>query len=612
MGTWRRPTSVSDDGYWANPSYAIDGNTNNRASKPIAAGNWTYFIELSMAATYRCTTVKIYAYYYSDHINTADIDVWDVDASAWVAAFDGAHGSTVGLQWFEVAFACGVKRVSKVRLRFKNNGGSVQSAYLGDVLLYEEPNEAPTAPTSLLCEGAASPQSVTDLTPEFSAIYNDPDSGDTATHFEVEVNALENFTGTVMWDSGWIDIADITEGDRNADVSYAGTALAKNGIKYYWRCRYKDDDGDEGAWSSTSNFRMNCLLTESLSVADTIEKAISRSLTESLGISSTMGKAVDLNKQEILALTDGLAFQKAFVRTLLETLSLSDADIEDILITFSENLALADEVSKAVHLLLDLETLALSDTVTKAIGIQCLETLSLSDQIGTILALNRTLTETLSISDTRKADIAKTLTETLPLADAVAKAVGKALAEQIDLADSFSRTVAFVKSLSETLGLSDGEAQDLVIRLTEALALGDDRNVALQRALSEALTLADAVHLGPKIVLTDTVALADSIQKAVGPLLTEDLALADALGKTLGITRILTELLTIQDRLRLGDVWDDPTSKVWTAVLKAAVQTQIVDAGSETQVTKGEAEAQVMKGESETQVVKGDSETQVV
>ena len=32
-------------------------------------------------------------------------------------------------------------------------------------------NTAPTAPTSLLCEGATNPTNVTDLTPEFSAIY---------------------------------------------------------------------------------------------------------------------------------------------------------------------------------------------------------------------------------------------------------------------------------------------------------------------------------------------------------------------------------------------------------------------------------------------------------
>lgn len=125
-------------------------------------------------------------------------------------------------------------------------------------LTYSAPaNQPPTAPTLLLCEGQASPVSnVTDLTPEFSAIFNDPDSGDIANAFEIEVGTSPG--GSDMWDSGWIDISgeSLVEGNRCNDQSYAGSALSLDGSTYYWRCRFRDDDNAEGVWSVNARFTM--------------------------------------------------------------------------------------------------------------------------------------------------------------------------------------------------------------------------------------------------------------------------------------------------------------------------------------------------------------------
>lgn len=124
---------------------------------------------------------------------------------------------------------------------------------------YTEPNQAPTAPSSLLCEGEAAPSNVTDLTPEFSAIYEDPDSGDIANAVEIHVATTEGGLGSPdMWDSGWIDISaeSLVEGNRCNDQSYAGSALSLDGSTYYWKIRFRDDDNAEGAWSSVAQFTM--------------------------------------------------------------------------------------------------------------------------------------------------------------------------------------------------------------------------------------------------------------------------------------------------------------------------------------------------------------------
>ena len=131
-------------------------------------------------------------------------------------------------------------------------------------------NTQPTAPTSLLTEGQTNPSRVADLTPEFSAIFNDPDTGDTGVFYQIQVNTASNFEGTSMWDSGKTSMSSTANGARITDVSYAGTTLSTNGITYFWRIKLWDNIDGESPWSATAAFTMNttpsvptALLTES-------------------------------------------------------------------------------------------------------------------------------------------------------------------------------------------------------------------------------------------------------------------------------------------------------------------------------------------------------------
>ena len=114
----------------------------------------------------------------------------------------------------------------------------------------------PSAPTDPYTEGASNPISVADLTPEFSAVHNDPD-GDAAIYYEVEVNTASDFSGTVMWDSGKQSMTSTANGARSPEISYAGTTLSFNGAVYYWRIKFWDSFDIEGAWSATNNFTMS-------------------------------------------------------------------------------------------------------------------------------------------------------------------------------------------------------------------------------------------------------------------------------------------------------------------------------------------------------------------
>ena len=118
-------------------------------------------------------------------------------------------------------------------------------------------NEAPTAPTSLLTEGSTNPTGVGDTTPEFSAIFNDPNTGDTGDYYQIQVNTASDFTGTSMWDSSLTAMTPTAIGARSPDISYAGTTLTLNGTIYYWRIRFADNSAATGAWAAVANFTMN-------------------------------------------------------------------------------------------------------------------------------------------------------------------------------------------------------------------------------------------------------------------------------------------------------------------------------------------------------------------
>ena len=123
-------------------------------------------------------------------------------------------------------------------------------------------NTPPTAPTSLQTESATNPTGVTDTTPEFSAVFNDPNTGDTGTYYEIQVNTLSDFTGTVMWNSGQTSMTPTFIGSRSPQISYAGTALTLNGATYYWRIRFTDNYGTVGEWSPAAQFTIIQYSTE--------------------------------------------------------------------------------------------------------------------------------------------------------------------------------------------------------------------------------------------------------------------------------------------------------------------------------------------------------------
>ena len=109
----------------------------------------------------------------------------------------------------------------------------------------------PTMPTYLQTMDATNPTGVTNQTPYFSAICNDPDAGDILNKYEVQVSTSNNFSSP-LWDSGGsgTTMTNCTAGARSANITYGGSNLALDGSAYYWRIRFWDAEGNTGGWST--------------------------------------------------------------------------------------------------------------------------------------------------------------------------------------------------------------------------------------------------------------------------------------------------------------------------------------------------------------------------
>jgi len=129
---------------------------------------------------------------------------------------------------------------------------SRSTSYAPYIHIVYETNTAPDSSTATAPSGALAS---TATTPTFTASGHDPDSGDTCSGYDLQVDTSSAFTGTRMW-----TVTASTTGLTGWALSrvYAGTALIA-GTTYYWRVRFKDAASVYSPWSATKQFVLNRL-----------------------------------------------------------------------------------------------------------------------------------------------------------------------------------------------------------------------------------------------------------------------------------------------------------------------------------------------------------------
>ncbi|MBU1061258.1 MAG: hypothetical protein KJ952_00840, partial [Candidatus Omnitrophica bacterium] len=182
------------------------------------------------------------------------VEYWNVDAWALVPDNDLTNNSSgFGASPIDIS---GLNTTTHNQIRIKATFTySDGTPVLSDWTCTWSTNQSPTEPTLPWCEDTVNPPNVSDLMPEFSAVYNDPDSGDTTNACYILVASstanLDAGTGD-LWDSGWL-VDTTSQGERSSDKTYVGTAFSNN-TTYYWKIRFRDDDNEVGTWSANQQF----------------------------------------------------------------------------------------------------------------------------------------------------------------------------------------------------------------------------------------------------------------------------------------------------------------------------------------------------------------------
>ena len=110
----------------------------------------------------------------------------------------------------------------------------------------------PTAPTGLLTESTGSGST---FETTFSAVYTDPNTGDKAKKYQIQLSSDPTFT-IVDHDTGAGGLPlslDVIQGDRALDLIVPGF-VPEEAVTYYWRVKFYDEDGNEGAYSTEAAF----------------------------------------------------------------------------------------------------------------------------------------------------------------------------------------------------------------------------------------------------------------------------------------------------------------------------------------------------------------------
>lgn len=127
---------------------------------------------------------------------------------------------------------------------------------------------------------------LTDHSPAFSAIFDDPNTSNTSSSYQIQVGNDSDWSDAAeLWDSGKSFQSACNENSRCSDITYTGSTLS-DGSTYYWRIKFWDNLDSEGSWSTTQQFSMNSLPTVS-SVVINGGNNINLNENSSIGVSWT-------------------------------------------------------------------------------------------------------------------------------------------------------------------------------------------------------------------------------------------------------------------------------------------------------------------------------------
>lgn len=289
-------------------------------------------------------------------------------------------------------------------------------------------------------------------------------------------------------------------------------------------------------------------LVEAVALADTTTRAVSKYLIDVSVLLDSSLHAMNRTLSETLTVFDEVV-QKTVTKLSVEILSLTDSISKSIGTVRLDTLELGDSLDKRTERLLN-ETISLADTLEllKAFVKLLVEVLTLIDSQTKFL--NRTSIETLSLTDERSISLQRVLTELLTLVDTLEALIQNftiELMETLGLDDLALKDTS--KYLHQALVLNDVRLNECFRTIQETLSMTDARTLSVERRLSEALTLTDATIRDTQKRIIESMVLSDTRTSHIARALFDTFVLIDELIKGFFFSRVLEENLSMTGEL---------------------------------------------------------------
>jgi len=303
---------------------------------------------------------------------------------------------------------------------------------------------------------------------------------------------------------------------------------------------------------------------DTLALADTLTtKAIGQAHADTVAIGDALAKVVEFYRAESDSITiaDSLSKTAAFEKAFSDNVAITDTLLKDICLNEADTLAIADAILIGnIYSKLLSDTIAITDDVAKGLGLVESDSIAISDSLSKVSAFLRSLSDTVTISDSIAdvVDFLLSIGDSVAITDAPVKGIGIAKADSVTIADTIvkefglseSDSQAIADSIVKTIGLTEADTVALVDSIIKAIGLPEADSLAISDSMAKAL--------GYYLYLADTVSISDSIitLRTIFKSLSDTIAIADTISKSYGLSKadsmIIADVAKLSYRVRAG------------------------------------------------------------
>ena len=293
-----------------------------------------------------------------------------------------------------------------------------------------------------------------------------------------------------------------------------------------------------------------------------------KTLTETISLTEALIKSTKKTFAENISITDLLT--KNTKKTFSDSINITDTIKYIIARTLTETINIADSITKSVTRLIS-DVLSLSDTIIKVISRVLTDGISITEIFSRIVIFIRTLTDSINITDTiskktarvlnetisiievfiSSVIISRILTETISLTDTIVKKTKKVFSENIGITEIFNRVVTFVRTLTDSITITDTISKLTIRVLVEAVSIIEAfiSHVFIKRILTDTISLTDTIIKGTKKILSDNISITDTIGRILTKILTETISIIEIFITRAVFQRILTDTINVADTI---------------------------------------------------------------